>query len=236
MLDRIETANGLTDIAGVRIELIKRGTGRPLLLLHPAIGVKSADRAIEELARSFTVIAPSHPGFGRSELPRAMTTVDDLAYFYLDVMDALDLRDVVLAGCRSVDGSRRRSRSNRQSAFHTWCWPTQSGSSSATASSATSSIFSPPSRARSIGSPFTTPRSRPSTTHRSRMRTHTSCSATARRPRCSRGRPTCTTRSSPAVCTASKSLLWSSGARAIASCRPIMGAPTASSLPARNSN
>ena len=98
MLDRIETANGLTDIAGVRIELIKRGTGRPLLLLHPAIGVKSADRAIEELARSFTVIAPSHPGFGRSELPRAMTTVDDLAYFYLDVMDALDLRDVVLAG------------------------------------------------------------------------------------------------------------------------------------------
>ena len=25
MLDRIETANGLTDIAGVRIELIKRG-------------------------------------------------------------------------------------------------------------------------------------------------------------------------------------------------------------------
>ena len=98
MLDRIETANGLTDIAGVRIELIKRGTGRPLLLLHPAIGIKSADRAIEELARSFTVIAPSHPGFGRSELRRAMTTVDDLAYFYLDVMDALDLRDVVLAG------------------------------------------------------------------------------------------------------------------------------------------
>ena len=89
MLDRIETANGLIDIAGVRIELIKRGTGRPLLLLHPAIGIKSADRAIEELARSFTVIAPSHPGFGRSELPRAMTTVDDLAYFYLDVMDAL---------------------------------------------------------------------------------------------------------------------------------------------------
>jgi pimeloyl-ACP methyl ester carboxylesterase len=69
-----------------------------LLLLHPAIGIKSTDRVIEELAQSFTVIAPSHPGFGRSDLPRAMTTVDDLAYFYLDAMDALDLRDVVLAG------------------------------------------------------------------------------------------------------------------------------------------
>ena len=72
MLDRIETANSLTEIAGVRLELIKRGTGRPLLLLHPAIGIKSTDRVIEELARSFALIAPSHPGFGRSELPRAM--------------------------------------------------------------------------------------------------------------------------------------------------------------------
>jgi pimeloyl-ACP methyl ester carboxylesterase len=44
------------------------------------------------------VIAPSHPGFGRSELPSAMTTVDDLAYFYLDLMEALDLKDTVLAG------------------------------------------------------------------------------------------------------------------------------------------
>jgi pimeloyl-ACP methyl ester carboxylesterase len=98
MLDRIETANSLTEIAGVRLELIKRGTGRPLLLLHPAIGIKSTDRVIEELARSFALIAPSHPGFGRSELPRAMTTVDDLAYFYLDLMEAMDLREVVLAG------------------------------------------------------------------------------------------------------------------------------------------
>jgi pimeloyl-ACP methyl ester carboxylesterase len=98
MLDRIETGNSLTEIAGVRIELIKRGTGRPLLLLHPAIGIRSTDQVIEELARSFTLIAPSHPGFGRSELPRAMTTVDDLAYFYLDLMEALDLREVILAG------------------------------------------------------------------------------------------------------------------------------------------
>jgi pimeloyl-ACP methyl ester carboxylesterase len=98
MLDRVEAARNLTDIAGVRIELIKRGTGRPLLLLHPAIGIKPTDRVIDRLARSFAVIAPSHPGFGRSELPRTMTTVDDLAYFYLDVMDALDLRDAVVAG------------------------------------------------------------------------------------------------------------------------------------------
>jgi hypothetical protein len=42
MLDRVEAANSLTEIAGARIELIKRGAGRPLLLLHPAIGITSA--------------------------------------------------------------------------------------------------------------------------------------------------------------------------------------------------
>jgi pimeloyl-ACP methyl ester carboxylesterase len=98
MLERTETADGLTEIAGARIELIKRGSGRPLLLLHPAIGIKATDAVIDRLARSFTVLAPSHPGFGRSELPPAMTTVDDLAYFYLDVMQELDLREAVLAG------------------------------------------------------------------------------------------------------------------------------------------
>jgi pimeloyl-ACP methyl ester carboxylesterase len=98
MLDRSEAQDGLTEIAGTRIELIKRGSGRPLLLLHPAIGIKATDSVIDRLARSFTVLAPSHPGFGRSELPRTMTTVDDLAYFYLDLMEALDLRETVVAG------------------------------------------------------------------------------------------------------------------------------------------
>src|SRR5262245_27740695 len=98
MLDRSNFADNFTDIAGARIELIERGRGRPLLLLHPAMGIKGSDQAIDHLARSFRVLAPSHPGFGRSDLPRGMNTVDDLAYFYLDVMDALDLRDVVLAG------------------------------------------------------------------------------------------------------------------------------------------
>jgi pimeloyl-ACP methyl ester carboxylesterase len=98
MLERVDAASKLTDIAGARIELMERGSARPLLLLHPAIGIKGSDPAIDRLARSFRVLAPSHPGFGRSELPRGMNTVDDLAYFYLDLMDALDLREVVLAG------------------------------------------------------------------------------------------------------------------------------------------
>jgi pimeloyl-ACP methyl ester carboxylesterase len=40
----------------------------------------------------------SHPGFGRSELPQELTTVDDLAYFYLDAMDELDLEQTLVVG------------------------------------------------------------------------------------------------------------------------------------------
>jgi pimeloyl-ACP methyl ester carboxylesterase len=42
-------------------------------------------------ARGFTVIAPEHPGFGKSdEFPQA-EGVDDLVFHYLDVLDALGL-------------------------------------------------------------------------------------------------------------------------------------------------
>ena len=44
------------------------------------------------------VIAPEHPGFGRSEMPSWLSSVSDLAFFYLDVLSALDLRSVHLVG------------------------------------------------------------------------------------------------------------------------------------------
>lgn len=85
-------------IAGLDIEIVRRGRGRPVLFLHPHIGFWGAERFIEALAAHAEVIAPSHPGFGRSGLAKGMTTVDDLAYFYLDLLEQLDLRDVVLVG------------------------------------------------------------------------------------------------------------------------------------------
>ena len=53
---------------------------------------------LTELAKGGRVIAPSHPGFGTSQLPKGMTTVDDLSYFYLDLLEQLDLRDVLVVG------------------------------------------------------------------------------------------------------------------------------------------
>lgn len=98
MLQRTETASDSLVVAGTRIDLIERGKGRPVLFLHAENGIEPAAAAIEALAKSARVVAPTHPGFGRSDVAKGMHTVDDLSYFYLDLLDQLDLRDVTLVG------------------------------------------------------------------------------------------------------------------------------------------
>ncbi|MDY6944958.1 MAG: alpha/beta fold hydrolase, partial [Pseudomonadota bacterium] len=88
----------LVDIRGLQLELIVKGQGAPLLFLHGMEGVESCAKIIDLLARDFTVYAPSHPGFGASQLPRGFSTIDDLAYFYLDLLEHFDLRQLTVAG------------------------------------------------------------------------------------------------------------------------------------------
>lgn len=88
----------MVEIRGIAVELAKRGAGPALLYLHPHIGLRRSDVFLAALARKFTVYAPSHPGFGRSALPRRVTTVDDLAYFYLDLIEQFGLDRVTLVG------------------------------------------------------------------------------------------------------------------------------------------
>ena len=88
----------LQTIAGIKTEIQRRGQGRLVLFLHPEIGFDFAGPAMDALAAKSRVVAASHPGFGRSDVPRWMSTIDDLAYFYLDLMDELDLEDVALVG------------------------------------------------------------------------------------------------------------------------------------------
>jgi len=91
------TAGPLT-VNGLRVEAIERGEGRPLLFLHPGIGIDAKAPVLDALAAKARLIAPSHPGFGTSELAPSMTTVEDLSYFYLDLMDELNLRDAIVVG------------------------------------------------------------------------------------------------------------------------------------------
>ena len=81
-----------------RIEMIDRGAGRPIFFLHAENGIEASLAVIDELAKGARVIAPTHPGYGRSELPKGMRSIDDLSYFYLDLLDQLDLRDLTVVG------------------------------------------------------------------------------------------------------------------------------------------
>jgi pimeloyl-ACP methyl ester carboxylesterase len=86
------------DVRGTTIELFQAGAGAPLLFLHGLDGIDGAAAILAELARSYSVYAPSHPGFGGSGQREGITRVDDLGYFYLDLMDALALDAPVVVG------------------------------------------------------------------------------------------------------------------------------------------
>jgi len=93
-----ESAAGSLVVNGARIDLIEKGAGPPLLFLHAENGIEPAAAAVAALASRARVLAPTHPGFGRSDLPAGMRSVDDLSYFYLDLLDRLDLHDVTVVG------------------------------------------------------------------------------------------------------------------------------------------
>jgi pimeloyl-ACP methyl ester carboxylesterase len=96
--DAAIAADASISVNGTKLELIDRGRGRPILFLHPHIGIEPTAPVLALLADGGRLVAPSHPGFGRSELPPTFTTVDDLAYFYLDAMDELDLEQTLVVG------------------------------------------------------------------------------------------------------------------------------------------
>ena len=85
-------------VAGVDLEIEERGSGKPIVVLHGGEGLGSNLPWLDLLARSHRVIAPMHPGFGRSSLPNWLGTVDDLAYLYLDLLQDLDLQDATILG------------------------------------------------------------------------------------------------------------------------------------------
>ncbi len=86
------------ELDGCRTRLRRAGRGKPLLFLHGASGAPVILPFMEKLAERFDVLVPEHPGYGRSDEPQWLENIHDMAYFYLDFIEALGLRELTLVG------------------------------------------------------------------------------------------------------------------------------------------
>lgn len=88
----------MVEAAGVRLQLVKGGTGSPVLVLHDEMGHPGWLRFHEALGREHTLYVPSHPGFGKSERVEWVMTMRDLAGWYLQALEDLGMGPVPVVG------------------------------------------------------------------------------------------------------------------------------------------
>jgi pimeloyl-ACP methyl ester carboxylesterase len=97
-----------TDILAVRgkkIQLLRGGSGNPLLYLHGlaadihSLPANTGFTAFHDaLTASFSLYAPALPGYADSEGFDALETIEDAVFFCLDVLDTLKFDKVNLVG------------------------------------------------------------------------------------------------------------------------------------------
>jgi pimeloyl-ACP methyl ester carboxylesterase len=88
----------MLDVRGVKIQMLKGGSGDPLLYLHSAGGEIVWLPFFEQLSQKYTVYLPAHPGFSKSEGLDRIDTMEDLVFHYTDLMDQLGLTQPYVAG------------------------------------------------------------------------------------------------------------------------------------------
>lgn len=86
------------EVDGCKVNLRRGGSGEPLVFLHGASGAPVILPFMEKLAERFDVLVPEHPGYGLSGEPDWLDNIHDVAYFYLDFLKLLGLRNVTLVG------------------------------------------------------------------------------------------------------------------------------------------
>ena len=93
-----EPREEMISVGGIKAHTLIGGRGTPLLVLHGAGGPNGWRRWHAALAEQFTLYAPSHPGFGRSDAADWMESVRDLARYYLWFLDVLGLPRASILG------------------------------------------------------------------------------------------------------------------------------------------
>jgi pimeloyl-ACP methyl ester carboxylesterase len=87
------------EVAGRPTVLMHGGEGPPFVYLHSALGESFLWFPFYQAwAKSFRVLVPAHPGFGKSGGFDEIDTVEDMAFHYVELFDALGLGEVILGG------------------------------------------------------------------------------------------------------------------------------------------
>jgi pimeloyl-ACP methyl ester carboxylesterase len=85
-------------VNGIELEVLRRGQGSPIVLLHGMDTVSPTAPYLDLLGRHVEIIAPSGPGFGNSLRPTDFDTIYDLTHLYLALLDQLPYEKVTLMG------------------------------------------------------------------------------------------------------------------------------------------
>jgi pimeloyl-ACP methyl ester carboxylesterase len=85
------------------VSIADYGNGRPYLILHGGAGPGSVASLAVGLSKDSRAIVPTHPGFNGQPRPEWFSTIEHLTLAYLELLDSLDLRRVVIIG-NSVGG------------------------------------------------------------------------------------------------------------------------------------
>ena len=93
----MDTSTVAVQDGAFEVELRQAGSGQPVVWLHGEAG-PSWNAFHDALAQHYHVLAPSHPGYGASTGGDKLDDIHDAIYFYLDLLDALDLRQLALIG------------------------------------------------------------------------------------------------------------------------------------------
>jgi pimeloyl-ACP methyl ester carboxylesterase len=87
------------DLHGRKVVLLHGGEGPPFVYLHSTVGESFRWLPFYQAwAKQFSVYVPTHPGFGQSGGFDDIDSIEDMAFHYVELFDALGLDQVILGG------------------------------------------------------------------------------------------------------------------------------------------
>ncbi len=88
----------LVSVAGTDLQILKAGSGQPLIVFHDEMGQHTWLRYQQALSEHFEVLIPSHPGYGKSPRLDWIMTMRDMTGWYLQAFDELGIREANVVG------------------------------------------------------------------------------------------------------------------------------------------